>query len=310
MDEDKYRQKYKDIKRRIHDVEEDNDILNVRLHKARKNIGRLRLERTFLLERIEKSREHFDGDSEDSDGMSDILSHNDFDLHHSHGAHRRPGIRIFEKPQRRKKDPNAPKGPGNVFFLYCRLERDKIKDQYPNENLGDVTKLLGQKWKSLTKDEKQKYYDMYKKEQEEYEVAMKSYNKEAPNTSLIREPSPQASHTSPLPTDDLNSTASFHAISSQGHGTEMALNLSRQGSSVLDEDEDLMESEPLPTRYQTTSHEIDAVSDELIEDEYSNEYQVYRNTSFQKHSNSLPRDLQDQSKYAPIEESAPVNSNK
>lgn len=42
-----------------------------------------------------------------------------------------------------------------MFFLYCRLERDKIKDQYPNENLGDVTKLLGQKWKSLTKDEKQ-----------------------------------------------------------------------------------------------------------------------------------------------------------
>jgi hypothetical protein len=64
-------------------------------------------------------------------------------------------IRMFDKPQRRKKDPNAPKGPGNVFFLYCRLERDKIKDQYPNENLGDVTKLLGQKWKSLSKDEKQ-----------------------------------------------------------------------------------------------------------------------------------------------------------
>jgi hypothetical protein len=62
---------------------------------------------------------------------------------------------MFEKPQRRKKDPNAPKGPGNVFFLYCRFERDKIKDQYPNENLGDVTKLLGQKWKSLSKEDKQ-----------------------------------------------------------------------------------------------------------------------------------------------------------
>jgi hypothetical protein len=68
---------------------------------------------------------------------------------------RKPVMRIFEKPQRRKKDPNAPKGPGNVFFLYCRLERDKIKDEFPNENLGDVTKLLGQKWKSLSKDGKQ-----------------------------------------------------------------------------------------------------------------------------------------------------------
>lgn len=76
---------------------------------------------------------------------------------------------------RKKRDPNAPKGPGNVFFLYCRMERDNIKDEVPNESLGEVTRLLGQKWKALTKDQKQKYYDIYKKEQDEYEVAMKSY---------------------------------------------------------------------------------------------------------------------------------------
>ncbi|KAM3581712.1 non-histone protein [Umbelopsis sp. WA50703] len=307
---EKYRQKYKDIKKRIHDIEEDNDILNVRLHKARKNIGRLRLERTFLLERIEKSRDHFDGDSEDSDGISDIISHNEFDLHHSHSAHRKPAIRMFDKPQRRKKDPNAPKGPGNVFFLYCRLERDKIKDQYPNENLGDVTKLLGQKWKSLTKDEKQKYYDMYKKEQEEYEAAMKSYNKENPNTSYIRESSPPVSHTSPLPADDLNSTSSFHGISSRDHGVEMALNSSQQGSSLLDEDEDLMEPEPLPTQYQASTHDMDGASDELVEDEDSTDYQAYHSHFSPKHSNPLPRDFQDQSKFAAVEDSASASSTK
>ncbi|EIE90835.1 hypothetical protein RO3G_15546 [Rhizopus delemar RA 99-880] len=76
---------------------------------------------------------------------------------------------------KKKRDPNAPKGPGNVFFLYCRMERDNIKDEVPNESLGEVTRLLGQKWKALTKEEKQKYYDIYKKEMEEYESAMKSY---------------------------------------------------------------------------------------------------------------------------------------
>jgi hypothetical protein len=55
------------------------------------------------------------------------------------------------------------------------MERDKIKDEYPGENQGDLTRILGQKWKNLAKDEKQKYYDIYKKEQEEYEEAMKSY---------------------------------------------------------------------------------------------------------------------------------------
>jgi hypothetical protein len=39
--------------------------------------------------------------------------------------------------------------------LYCRLQRDKIKDENPEENIGDVTKLLGLKWKALPKEEKQ-----------------------------------------------------------------------------------------------------------------------------------------------------------
>ncbi|OAD80194.1 hypothetical protein PHYBLDRAFT_95326, partial [Phycomyces blakesleeanus NRRL 1555(-)] len=56
---------------------------------------------------------------------------------------------------RKKKDPFAPKGPGNVFFLFCRLERDNIKDEMPNESLGDVTRALGQRWKALPNSEKQ-----------------------------------------------------------------------------------------------------------------------------------------------------------
>lgn len=80
-------------------------------------------------------------------------------LHKIQGSHKHDGRGRIEKPaankpQRKKKDPNAPKGPGNVFFLYCRLERDKVKDEFPTENLGEVTRLLGQRWKGLTKDEK------------------------------------------------------------------------------------------------------------------------------------------------------------
>ncbi|KAG1436986.1 hypothetical protein G6F56_013316 [Rhizopus delemar] len=48
------------------------------------------------------------------------------------------------------------------------MERDNIKDEVPNESLGEITRLLGQKWKALTKEEKQK-------EMEEYESAMRSY---------------------------------------------------------------------------------------------------------------------------------------
>lgn len=127
-------------------------------------------------------------DSEHSDGVSDMLSHDGdvnfrYQPHHHHHHRGRRGRIPGEKAPRKKKDPNAPKGPGNVFFLFCRLERDKVKDAFPQESLGDVTKLLGQKWKGLTREEKQKYYDMYKKEMDEYEVAMKSYNEATTNTN-------------------------------------------------------------------------------------------------------------------------------
>jgi hypothetical protein len=35
------------------------------------------------------------------------------------------------------------------------MERDNIKDEVPNESLGEITRLLGQKWKALSKEEKQ-----------------------------------------------------------------------------------------------------------------------------------------------------------
>jgi hypothetical protein len=34
------------------------------------------------------------------------------------------------------------------------MERDKIKVENPEENIGDVTRLLALKWKGLTKEEK------------------------------------------------------------------------------------------------------------------------------------------------------------
>ncbi|OBZ80490.1 Non-histone protein 10 [Choanephora cucurbitarum] len=180
----KYRQKFKDLKKRIREIEEENDLLNIKLYKARKNIRHLKLERTFLLDRMEKSSQISIDLSDNSDLGSEIYYHDepDMHLHKIQSSHKHDGRGRIEKlmagnnkPQRKKKDPNAPKGPGNVFFLYCRLERDKIKDEHPTENLGEVTRLLGQKWKSLTKEEKKKYYDMYKRELEEYEEAMKTY---------------------------------------------------------------------------------------------------------------------------------------
>ncbi|CAO3669471.1 unnamed protein product [Rhizopus stolonifer] len=163
-------EKYEGYRRRMREIEEENDQITSQLSKARRHIKRLRIERVILLEeivnlrqakRLKKTMSLEDGSNSDASAESMLLETKN---NRKNGA-----------VAKKKRDPNAPKGPGNVFFLYCRMERDNIKDEVPNESLGEITRLLGQKWKALTKEEKQKYYDIYKKEMEEYESAMRSY---------------------------------------------------------------------------------------------------------------------------------------
>jgi hypothetical protein len=108
---------------------------------------------------------------------------------------------------------------------------------------------------------------MYRKEQEEYEVAMKSYNKEASSTSYIPEPTPSVAHASPVPTD-----AGNHSYSDRPQGVDMTLTSSQQESYIIDEDEGLLETEPQPGAFPTPNQEIDADNDELLDDD---DFQMY-----------------------------------
>jgi hypothetical protein len=122
---------------------------------------------------------------------------------------------------------------------------------------------------------------MYRKEQEEYEVAMKSYNKEASNSSFIRESTPPISHSSPAPTEDGAAGSSYPSITSRQQATDMTLTSSQQGSSIIDEDEDLMENDPQARQYQSSHQELDAETDED-----SSEYQTYKSRSSRNHAQS------------------------
>ncbi|KAF9100566.1 Non-histone chromosomal protein 6 [Mortierella sp. AM989] len=95
-DDIKYKRKYKDLKKRIRDIEEDNDILNIKLSRARKNIHRLRVERSFLFDRLDHSENatHPSGtssSSSDSD-TDDERNEGDGDGSKSHRSHHRHGI--------------------------------------------------------------------------------------------------------------------------------------------------------------------------------------------------------------------------
>ncbi|ORZ08433.1 hypothetical protein BCR42DRAFT_145319 [Absidia repens] len=165
--------KYDQLKKRVHEIEQDNSDIHSKLVRAQRHVKRLRMERLILLEQLDQyyssHKDHMEtSDSDDSDegtSLGSLLS----DARSKH-AHKRKRVRHGDKSgntknasgksqetptmPRKKKDPNAPKGPGNVFFLYCRMERGNFKDELPTENLGEVTRLLGQKWKAMTDDEK------------------------------------------------------------------------------------------------------------------------------------------------------------
>ncbi|KAI8326985.1 hypothetical protein BD560DRAFT_442510 [Blakeslea trispora] len=121
MTEDpKYRQKFKDLKKRIREIEEENDLLNIKLYKARKNIRHLKLERTL--------------------GFRYLL-HDEPDMH-------------LHKIQSSHKHHDGRGRIEKLMVAAINLSKEIRSKMNTQENLGEVTRLLGQKWKSLTKDEK------------------------------------------------------------------------------------------------------------------------------------------------------------
>ncbi|XP_039265455.1 high mobility group protein B2-like [Styela clava] len=80
-----------------------------------------------------------------------------------------------KKPQKRKKDPNAPKRPQSAFFLFCGDRRAEIKKENPSFTVGDIAKKLGKLWSEASKDIKEKYDDLGKLAKKQYEKDLKAY---------------------------------------------------------------------------------------------------------------------------------------
>lgn len=47
------------------------------------------------------------------------------------------------KPQKKKKDPNAPKQPLSAYFIFSAEERLKVKNAHPSYSICEVAKELG-----------------------------------------------------------------------------------------------------------------------------------------------------------------------
>lgn len=73
------------------------------------------------------------------------------------------------------KPPKPPERPLMPYMRFCKHVWETIKQDNPELKLGEIGKMIGQRWRNMAEDEKQKYLDQYDKEKTEYHRATAIY---------------------------------------------------------------------------------------------------------------------------------------
>merc|ERR1711862_758254 len=82
------------------------------------------------------------------------------------------------EPAAKKKkevDPNAPKAPLTTFMQFTNDHRDKLKAENPTLSNPEISKVLGQKWKEIDPEIKQKYVKDYEEKKKKYGTDLAAY---------------------------------------------------------------------------------------------------------------------------------------
>ncbi|XP_034048618.1 nucleolar transcription factor 1-like isoform X2 [Thalassophryne amazonica] len=81
----------------------------------------------------------------------------------SQGTESQPVAEIRSKSEKRPDEPHVKKPP-NAFMMFVKEQRETIKEQYEVTNSAVVLQILGEKWRSMTKEQQDKYYDQAEEE--------------------------------------------------------------------------------------------------------------------------------------------------
>merc|ERR1719219_1891546 len=75
------------------------------------------------------------------------------------------------------KDMNAPKRALSAYFLWTNDNRAKVQKDNPEASVTDMSKILGDMWKTVGDAAKKKYQDKYEAAKKKYEKEMEKYRK-------------------------------------------------------------------------------------------------------------------------------------
>jgi hypothetical protein len=72
-------------------------------------------------------------------------------------------------------DPNQPKKPTTAYFLFAADQRANIVKKNPDASLGQIGKIIGEKWGKASSTVKAKYNKKHDSEKQKYERALAKY---------------------------------------------------------------------------------------------------------------------------------------
>ncbi|CAK8578171.1 unnamed protein product [Lathyrus sativus] len=83
-----------------------------------------------------------------------------------------------QRKNKQKIDAKKPKKPPTAFFYFMEDFRKEFQEQNPDvKSMRDVGKACGDKWKTMTYEEKVQYYDIATEKRAEFDRATTEYNK-------------------------------------------------------------------------------------------------------------------------------------
>ena len=84
--------------------------------------------------------------------------------------------RMSTKKSRKVKDPHAPKRARGSFVFFTFDERPKIMQEYPGVKFVEMGTIMGERWRSLSDEEKKKYEELAADDKLRFNREMQQYN--------------------------------------------------------------------------------------------------------------------------------------